>query len=346
MEISLQDAAKLVAGEVVGDQSALIREIARIEDAGPGEITFVTGSHYLKYLSTTQATAIIVGRDVHHPTRNLIRVDDPYRAFLTLLEVFRPAAPIPAPGIHPTAVRGADCIIAPDAVIGALVHLEDGCRIGAQTRIMPQTYIGRGVTIGNGCLIHPRVVLMDGVRLGDRVIVQAGSVIGSDGFGYRKQDGRYCKIPHRGTVILEDDVEIGANCAIDRGTVGETRIEAGVKLDNLVHIAHNVRIGRDSVLAAQVGISGSTVIGRDVAVGGQAGLVEHLVIGDHSVIGAQAGVTKSFPNPGSAIWGYPAKSLREAKVLEVYLRKLPELFKRFQEWERGNRREGTVDDLK
>ena len=331
MERTLGDLAAYLGTQVRGDAAIRIRDVADLTTAGPGDISFYTGGRARKFLADTQASALIVPAEYAAEGRPFLPVPDPYAAFLRLVDLFRPSVPAVAPGIADSARVAPDATIDPSAGIGEYVVIGAGSAIGAGCVLMGHVYVGHDVVVGRDSILHPHVTVREHVSLGERVILQAGAVIGSDGFGYRRDGERHIAIPHRGRVVLEDDVEVGANCTIDRAVVGETRIAAGTKLDNLVHLAHNVQVGRHVVMAAPVGISGSTRIGDRVSIGGQAGLVEHLEVAADSMIGAQAGVTKSISTPGSAVWGYPAKALRDAKKIEVYLRRLPELFQRVED---------------
>jgi UDP-3-O-[3-hydroxymyristoyl] glucosamine N-acyltransferase len=227
-------------------------------------------------------------------------------------------------GIHPRACVDPAAHLEPNVGVGAAAVIEAGARIGTGTTVGAGAYVGRNVAVGDNCLIHPGVRLLHGVRLGSRVIVHAGTVVGSDGFGFVPTGNGHDKIPQIGDVVIEDDVEIGANCTIDRGTLGSTRIGRGVKIDNLVHIGHNVTIGENSVIVAQVGISGSTRVGRGVMLGGQAGVAGHVEVGDGARVGGQSGVTKSV-DAGAVVSGYPAMDHDRARRLQAHLRRLPDL---------------------
>jgi len=262
-----------------------------------------------------------------------------------VLRHYLPAARV-ASEIAATAQIGAGVRLGPGVVIGPYAVIEEDCDLAAGVQIGPQCFVGRSTVIGEQALIFAGVRIAPEVQIGKRVIIQYGSVIGSDGFGYLRHEGRQHKIPHLGTVVLEDEVEIGANCCIDRGTFGETRLQRGAKLDNLVHVAHNVVIGENTVIAAQTGISGSTSIGRDVIVAGQVGFVGHIEIGDRAILGAQAGVTKSIP-AGLVVSGYPARDHRKARREEAAIRRLPQLLQRMRAVEKllklESRDEGTHD---
>jgi UDP-3-O-[3-hydroxymyristoyl] glucosamine N-acyltransferase len=323
----------------VGDGAAEIERVAKIEEAGPGDISFLSNLKYKKHVMSTAASALLVAKDLpltefsrRLPPLNFVKVADPYRSFLQLIDLFHPASPAMQKGIHPSAIIAQSARIAPDAAIGAFVTVGEGCTIGPEVSVREGSFIGDGVEIGDHSLLYPNVVVRDGCRIGKRVIVHPGCVIGSDGFGFApKPDGTYEKIPQRGIVVIEDDVEIGANCTIDRATIGETRIERGVKLDNLIMIGHNVVIGENTVIAAQSGVSGSAKLGKNCALGGQVGLVGHLELADRTTIGAQSGVRKSVTEPGSTYHGTPAREIHETLKIEAAMRQLPALIKEIRE---------------
>ena len=330
--MKLRDIAALLKAELAGDADREIVRVAKIEEAGEGDLTFLANPKYARYLGETRASAVIVARSVSLPEGRsendvaLLRVDDPYASFVHAVVAFHPPAPPVPPGIHPSAVidptarLGLDVRVAPCAVVGAR------CSVGDRTMIAPGVVLGEGVSIGDDCLLHARVVVREQCVVGNRVILQPGVVIGGDGFGFApQQDGTFEKIPQVGIVVIEDDVEIGANTTIDRATLGETRIKKGVKLDNLIQVAHNVVIGENTVSAAQAGISGSTKIGRSVMIGGQVGFTGHIEIADGTKIGAQSGVHRSVTKPNTIIFGYPAVPQREAFRIQGAVAQLPEL---------------------
>jgi len=309
-----------------------------IEDGIPGAVTFIGNPLYERFLSNTKATAVIVSEYLNASYAvgagpALLRVKNPYEGFARALELFSPKKERPERGIHPSAVVDPTAEIHPHAHIGTHVFVGPRAKIGANTIIRHAAHIGADTVIGIDCEVHPNVVIYDRMKLGDRVVVGAGSIIGFDGFGYVPMgNGSYRKIPQIGIVVLEDDVEIGANTTIDRATVAETRIRRGVKLDNLVQIAHNVEIGEDTAMAAQAGIAGSTTLGRQNIVGGQAGFTGHIQTADHVIVGAQSGVSKSITKPGLYM-GSPARNGRELLKLEGAMRSLPELIERVKKLE-------------
>jgi len=332
MELSLAEIADLLEGELEGDSSINILGVAKIEDAGGGEISFISNPKYAKYIDTTNASAVIVSKDFPETTKSIIRTQNAYLSFLKVLKIFHPPMETVAEGIHPSANIDKTTKMGANVRIGAYVVIDKNCRIGENVTIHPGVVIGPDVAIGNNTIIYANVVLREQVRIGNNVIIHSGTVIGSDGFGFAREGQQYHKIPQVGTVVIEDDVEIGANCTIDRATLGNTIIHKGVKLDNLIQVAHNVEIGENTVIAAQTGISGSTKIGKNVMIGGQVGFVGHIEIGDNTTIGAQSGVSKSLP-PNSVYFGYPARPIMQAKREEAALRKLPDLLKKISELE-------------
>lgn len=323
---TLRELARLVGGEIVGAADTEITGVAGIKEAREGEITFLANSKYESYLATTRASAVIADREGGSP-KPLIKVSNPYLAFLKVMSLFTGDRPEKLQkGIHPTAIVSKSARIAADVSIGAYCFVGEDAVLGARTAILPLVCILDGVKIGEDCLIYPHATVREHCIIGNRVILHSGVVIGSDGFGYAKDGDVNRKIPQIGIVQIEDDVEIGANAAIDRATTDVTLIRRGVKIDNLVQIAHNVVVGEDSILAAQVGVSGSTQLGRNVVLAGQAGLVGHIQIGDNAMVGAQGGVTKSIP-ANTRVSGYPAREHGSARRIYALIARLPELFR-------------------
>jgi UDP-3-O-[3-hydroxymyristoyl] glucosamine N-acyltransferase len=336
--MKLGEIARLLGGEVSGDPETGILRLSKIEEAGEGEITFLANPKYAKFLARTAASAVIVtrGQDLPDLTGrlsplNLVLVPDAYQAFLRLIDHFHPAPqPLP-PGVHPTALispgarLGTGCAIGPYAVIGA------ACVIGDRTSIHAGVVLLEGVQVGSDSILYSNVTVREQCLIGDRVIVQPGAVIGSDGFGFApKPDGSYEKIPQRGIVVVEDDVEIGANTTIDRATIGETRIGKGTKLDNLIQVAHNVIIGQNTVMASQSGISGSTRLGDGCVIAGQVGFAGHLRIADRTTVGAKSGLGKDITEPGKTYFGIPVKEHHQAFRIEAVIRQLPDLLREIQ----------------
>jgi UDP-3-O-[3-hydroxymyristoyl] glucosamine N-acyltransferase len=328
--MKLCDIAALLYADLDGDGERNIGRVAKIEEAGPGDITFIANPRYRKHFETTAASAVIVGRDFPAGGRKdrpaLLRVADPYASFLKMLVTFTPLPEPMPPGIHTTAVIAGSASLGKGIRIGPCAVVAHKCSIGKGSMIGAGAVLGDGVRVGEECILYPRVVVREGCVLGDRVIVQPGAVIGSDGFGFApRPDGSYEKIPQLGIVVIEDDVEIGANTTVDRATMGETRIRKGTKLDNLIQVAHNVVIGEHTVIAAQTGISGSTRLGSHMMVGGQVGFTGHLEIADRTRIGAQSGVHKSISLPGTTLFGSPSLPQRDAFRIQGALTQLPEL---------------------
>jgi UDP-3-O-[3-hydroxymyristoyl] glucosamine N-acyltransferase len=312
--------------ELRGNSQRAIRAVATLEDAGPGEISFLSNPKYEKLLRTTRAAAVVLRPGVLAPDHlDLIRVDDPYAAITILiveLHGYRQHRPVRAdagrPNIAPTARIGAN------AIIHAGVTIDDDVVIGENAVIYPGCYIGPCCRIGDNLLLYPNVVIYDGTIVGHRVTVHTGTVIGNDGLGYAPVDGKWVKIPQIGIVEIGDDVEIGSNCCIDRATLGQTRIGSGTKFSNLIAIGHGMQIGPDCLFVAQVGLAGSVNVGRHVTMAGQAGVVGHIRVGDNATIGAKAGVINSVPD-GETVLGQPAIPIREMKRQAVYVARLPEL---------------------
>ncbi len=329
MNWTTEKIAAFLGGEIVGSRDLTISGLAKIEDAKPGEITFLANPKYEKFAAETRASAIIVNQEFKAGDMTVIKVKDPYLAFMTLAKEWADRDSHVDPGIHSTAIIAPDATLEENVRIGPYVVIGKNSHIGANSILHAGVVIGDHVSVGHDCLIYPRVSIREYCRIGNRVILQNGAVIGSDGFGYAFHEGQYHKIPQTGIVTIEDDVEIGANTTIDRAALGETRIAQGCKIDNLVQIAHNVQVDSHTAIAAQVGISGSTRVGKYVRIGGQAGFVGHIKIGDKAIVGAQAGVTKEVPE-NVFYSGYPARENMKAKREEASLGRLPELLKSFR----------------
>jgi len=331
--LKLSELSDRLGTRLDGDGDIDIQRVAGIEHAGPGDITFVANPKYQSRLTTTRASAVIVGETAPAAPCAMLRTRNPYVAFASAVGLLSPEFEPPA-GVHPLTSIAASAVIGDHVSIAAFVSIDDDVTIGRDVVIGPHVSIGRGTTIGDGCRLHARVSIRQRSVLGRRVILQDGVVIGGDGFGFAKRDdGTYEKIPQRGIVVIEDDVEIGANSTVDRPAVGETRICAGAKIDNLVQVAHGVRVGRNTMLCAQVGIAGSSVIGDDVVLAGQVGVAGHLDIGDRVTATAQTGIPNSV-DAGTLISGYPAIPNREWLKSSVLFRRLPELKKALGDLER------------
>jgi UDP-3-O-[3-hydroxymyristoyl] glucosamine N-acyltransferase len=330
---TLQELAMAAGGEIVGDPALKITGAASLGEATPGEISFFVNRKYIGLLRKTCASAIFVPADFGEPiTAAQIRVSNPIKAFEKVVLKFA-ARPITfRPGIHPTAVIDSSAQLGQRVSIQPHAVIEADAKIGDDSVIGAGSYIGHETVIGTACLIYPRVTIRERSRIGSRVIIHSGAVIGADGFGFEMVDGRQEKIQQLGIVQIDDDVEIGANTTVDRARFGRTWIQQGVKIDNLVQIAHNVVIGKNSVIVAQTGISGSTRVGERVTMAGQVGIVGHVEIADGSVIAAQSGVSKSVP--GGVWFGYPAGPIDEVKQQIAWIRSLGKLFARVKEIEK------------
>ncbi len=329
--MTVREIADWLGGTVVGPDNVDILRPAKIEEAGPGSITFLANPRYARFLASTNASAVLVGPAVDvaaagRPSVSFVVVADPYVAFVRLLERLLPPADPFVRGIHPTAVIAPTAVLGGDVSVGPLSSVADGVTIGDGTVLGAGVTVGRGATLGSRCTIYDRVAIYHGCRLGDRVVVHSGAVIGSDGFGFApRADGSYDKIPQLGIVRIEDDCEVGANSTIDRATLGETLIRRGTKLDNLVQVAHNVVIGEHTVIASQTGISGSSKIGSYCRIAGQVGISGHVEIADRTTLLGQTGVSKSIVEPGKTWFGTPQREHVRSGRIEAVLRHLPEL---------------------
>jgi UDP-3-O-[3-hydroxymyristoyl] glucosamine N-acyltransferase len=341
---TLAELAREVGGDFVGDGNAKIHRVAAIEAAGPGEITFLANPRYYSHLETCRASAVIVAPGVAARAaadarcKNYLEVADPYFAFAKIHQLFNPAAQFAA-HINSLAYVDSQATIGADVTIFPHAFVSKGAKVGARTVLYPGAFLGEGAEVGDDCELHPNVVVRHGCKLGNRVIIHAGTVIGSDGFGYAGRGAERVKIPQAGSVEIHDDVEIGANAAVDRGTFGCTVIGRGAKLDNLVQIAHNVAVGENSIIAAQVGIAGSTRIGKNVTLAGQVGVVNHLEIGDGAVIGPQSGVGRSVPKGAKVSSALHVAPHQEWLKVMILLPRLPEL------WALTRRLERKIADL-
>jgi UDP-3-O-[3-hydroxymyristoyl] glucosamine N-acyltransferase len=332
MKMKLAEIARIIDGEVCGDDSIVITGISGIKEAKEGDVTFVANPRYSALMKTTQASAIITSYDVNNSPKPLIKTKDPSLAFARIVSHVGPHRMKHPKGVHPTAIVADGVHLGQDVAVGPYAIVEKGTQIGDRTIIYGGCYIGHDVKIGDDTIIYPLVSLRERVEIGDRVIVHSGTVIGSDGFGFATVQGVQEKIPQIGTVIIEDDVEIGANVTIDRARFDRTLISRGTKIDNLVQIAHNVTVGKHSIIVAQAGISGSTVVGDNVILAGQAGVVGHISIGNGAIVAAQAGVTKSIPD-NTKVSGYPAKPHEQAKRVNACLQRLPLTYSKIKELE-------------
>ncbi len=337
LSFSAQQIALMIQGKIEGDAAATVTQFGKIESALAGEISFLANPKYEDFLYQTKASIVIINESLELKktiSATLIRVPDAYAAFATLLTKYQELKTQNLTGIQspsfisPTAKLGADHYIAAFAYVG------EGVQMGNQVKIFPNVFIGDKVVIGNNVVLHPGVIIYADCVLGNNITIHAGAVVGSDGFGFApKADGSYQKVPQLGNVIIEDDVEIGANTTIDRATIGSTLIKKGVKLDNLVQIAHNVEVGQHTVIAAQVGLSGSTKVGIGVMMGGQSGAAGHLNIADGVKVAARSGITKTIDKANSTITGFPAAEHSTALRAQIHLKNLPNLEKRVKELE-------------
>jgi UDP-3-O-[3-hydroxymyristoyl] glucosamine N-acyltransferase len=337
MEMTVAEIAALVGAEADGDVSAVISGVAPIDEAEPGHITFLTNRRYERHLATTGATAIIVPQEYERSPaiagKTVLLAANAYATFAKVVGLFEDRSSSLAVGIHRTAFVADTAVLGKDVAVGPCATIMGGARIGDGSVINSGVYVGPDALVGSGTTIHANATVRERVCIGDRVIVHSGAVIGSDGFGFARDGGVNLKIPQIGIVVVEDDVEIGANVTIDRATIGATTIRHGTKIDNLVQVAHNVTIGEDSVIVAQTGISGSTRVGKGVVLAGQSGIVGHIEIGDGAVVAAQAGVMSSVP-AGACVSGYPARRHSVAKRISACVTNLPVLFRRVRALEK------------
>lgn len=337
MNFTLQDLAQLLNGSVEGDASVRISSLSELQDAQSGDISFFHNVKYEEFMYTTQASAILVSRDFK-PSKaissNLLRVDNPYTSFAILLEEYQRIHSFYKEGLEQPCFVHETAALGDKAYIGAFAYIGEGVTIGQNVKIYPQAYIGENVTIGDNTVILAGAKIHQDTEIGKHCTIHAGAVIGSDGFGFAPQkDGTYRSIPQVGKVIIRDHVSIGANATIDRATLSATVIDEGAKLDNLIQIAHNCHVGSHTVIAAQVGIAGSSKIGANAMIGGQVGIAGHLKIADRTNIGAQTGINKSIDESGKTIMGSPAMDYQDYMKSYVIYRKLPSLQKRIEKLE-------------
>ena len=327
MEFSVEQIAAFLHGEVVGDGSIKVNNLSKIDDGKPGTLSFLANSKYTHHIYDTNASAVLVRRDFtpeQEVKTTLIKVDDPYACLALLLNMVDQATRPHKSGIEDNAYVSDIATIGDDVYVGAFAYISDNVSVGNNSKIYPQCYIGDNVKIGTNCIIYPGVKIYHNCVIGNNVIIHAGTVVGSDGFGFAPQNGEYVKIAQIGNVIIEDNVEIGANTSIDRATMGSTIVRRGAKLDNLIQVAHNVEIGESTVMAAQVGVAGSTKVGKHCMIGGQVGFAGHITIGDNVNIGAQSGIPNSV-EAKSNLLGYPAVPAKEFARQVVLIKRLPEI---------------------
>ena len=342
MEFTAKQIADMIGGWVEGNENAAINAFAKIEEGKPGAISFLSNPKYTHYIYDTQSSVVLINEDVELEkpvTATLIRVKDAYESVAKLMQLYESMKPRKT-GIEPQAYVSEKATVGKDVYIGAFAYIGDGVTIGDGTQVFPHTVIGDGVTIGEKCTIFPNVTIYQGCKLGNNVTIHAGSVIGADGFGFAPNTEGYDKIPQIGIVVIEDNVEIGANTCIDRSTMGQTIIRKGVKLDNLIQVAHNCEIGENTVMSAQVGMAGSTKIGAWCMVGGQAGFSGHIHVADKTFVGAQCGVIGNTKGDGETLIGSPAvnpKMYFKARALDA---KLPDMYRQIAQLQR------EIDELK
>ena len=340
MEFTLNQIAHILHGEVRGNGDETINMLAKIQDARKGQISFLANPKYEQYVYTTNASAIIVQKDFL-PKKEiqsaLVLVEDPYSSFTVLMEEFHKMISFQKTGVEQPSFFNESATIGKGAYRGAFSYVGSKTQIGDNVKIYPQVFIGDNVTIGNDVILHPNVKIYSGTRIGNHCVIHAGTVIGSDGFGFAPQeDGSYKSIPQMGNVIIEDDVTIGANTVIDCATLmgDSTIIRQGVKMDNLIQIAHNVEVGKNTVIAAQAGISGSSKVGENCMIGGQVGIAGHLIIANQTSFGAQSGISKSITEEGQRLLGYPAIDIKEYFRSYAVFKKLPDLGYRLRDLEK------------
>jgi UDP-3-O-[3-hydroxymyristoyl] glucosamine N-acyltransferase len=328
---TLGQLAEVLDAKLDGDATRVVTGLAPLDAAGATDISFLTDSRYEAAARASRAGAFIAPIGTRDLPAPILECRSPQQALLELMRLFFPP-PATRAGIEPTAVVAPDAVVDPSAAIGALAVIAAGARIAARACVHALAYVGPGAEVGEDTVLYPHVVLREGVRVGRRVIVHAGAVLGADGFGYTRDGSRHRKIPQVGTVVVEDDVEIGANTTIDRATFGATVVGRGTKIDNLVQVAHNVSIGEDAILAALVGIAGSSRIGRGAVLGGQAGVADHVTIGDGAMLGAQSGVSQDVP-PGARLFGTWARSVVQARRIWIAEAELPAMVTKMRKLE-------------
>ncbi|MCX6211727.1 MAG: UDP-3-O-(3-hydroxymyristoyl)glucosamine N-acyltransferase [Bacteroidetes bacterium] len=337
LSFSAQQIALMVQGKIEGDATVTVNQFGKIESAIAGEISFLANPKYEEFLYQTKASIVLINESLvlkQNMAATLIRVPDAYAAFATLLTQYQALKTNNLTGIQSPSFIASSAKLGKDHFVAAFAYVGENVKVGEEVKIFSNVVIGENVVIGNKVVLHPGVVIYADCVLGNNIIIHAGTIIGSDGFGFAPNaNGTYQKVPQLGNVIIEDDVEIGANTTIDRATIGSTIIKQGVKLDNLVQIAHNVEVGQDTVIAAQVGLSGSTKVGKGVMMGGQSGAAGHLNIADGVKVAARSGITKTIDKANSTVTGFPAAEHSTALRAQIHLKNLPNLEKRVKELE-------------
>ncbi len=336
MELTAAQLAALVNGQVEGDENVKVSTFAKIEEGHPGALSFLANPKYTHFIYSTESSVVLVREDfvAEEPVKaTLVRVDDPYATVAHLLDMVSKMSQVEKRGVEQPSFVSEGVEVPEDAYVGAFAYIGKGVKLGKGVKIYPQVYIGDNCEVGEGTILYAGVKIYQGCKVGRNCILHSGAVIGADGFGFAPVDGHYEKIPQTGNVVIEDDVEIGANTTVDRAMMGATHIGKGVKLDNLIQVAHNCSIGDNTVMAAQVGIAGSAKIGKQCMVGGQVGFVGHIAIADGTHIGAQSGVTKAT-KPGDRVMGAPAVEMGEYARSLVHMKKLGSLYDRVKELEK------------
>ncbi len=337
MEFTAKQISDILSGTIVGDPGATVTNLSKIEEGIPGTLSFLANPKYTEYIYSTRASIVIVGKDfiAEKPVAaTLIKVDDAYASFAMLLEMYNQVMR-DKKGIEQPSYIDKSAKVGNDIYVGAFAYIGKNAKIGNNVKLYPNVYVGDNVTIGDDTSLFPGTIIYSDCIIGKSVTIHAGVVIGADGFGFAPSSGSYKKVAQIGNVVIEDHVEIGAGTTIDRATLGSTIIRKGVKIDNLIQIAHNVEIGENTVIAAQTGIAGSTKIGKDCMIGGQVGIVGHLSIADNTKIAAQSGVGTSITEPGQIVQGSPSFSISDYRRTYVVFKKLPDLDKKIQELEKA-----------
>jgi len=340
MELTIDQVAQLIGGQVEGDGTAALNRLEKIEEASQGSIAFLANLKYIEFIYTTKASAVIVANDFEPSkafTTTLIKVEDPYTAFSALLAEYEKLLKVSKSGIENPSFQSDSSKFGDNVYLGAFSHLGENVKLGDNVKIYPNVVIGDNVTIGNDTIIHAGVQIYANCVVGSSCTIHSGVVVGSAGFGYAPQsDGTFMHVPQVGNVIIEDFVDIGANTVIDCATMGSTIVRSGVKLDKLVQVAHNVEIGKNTAIAAQAGISGSAKIGENCQIGGQAGITGHLILANRITIGPQSGVPKTIKEEGGIYFGSPIMDHREFLKVSIVLKRLPELVRRVTQLEKNS----------
>lgn len=341
MKFTAKELAQLVNGTVEGNGDAVVETLAKIEEGRPGALSFLANPKYIKYIYTTKSSIVLVGRDFqpeHEVEATLIRVDDPYATIAALLKMASEMMTPRKRGVEQPSFVAEGVELPDDCYVGAFAYIGKGAKIGTGAQIYPQAYVGDGCSIGENTIVYPGVKIYHGCRIGDRCVLHAGVVIGADGFGFAPVGEHYDKIPQIGIVEIGNDVEIGANTTVDRATMGATVVADGVKLDNLIQVAHNCRVGEDTVIAAQAGIAGSATIGKHCMIGGQVGVAGHIAVGDRVEVAAQSGIHKSVP-AGERLFGSPAVRFYDYIRTTSDIKRIPDIIKRLKQIEASQKPE-------